>query len=454
MQVTSIDRVHLEPGTLRRWTMTPSGPGVPSEVPPSFNQSNHLSDTAEGTTWLAATFDVDGPIDVEALSSAFARLVDRHGSLRTGFVRTGDRTSRLLHPRGSLIPTRGDDVVLSSSRDTNEALRAALNDACRPFAFPSYLLAAVDRPDRSTVVCGFDHALVDALSLTVVVDEMRRFYASAPEPEEDAVAGCFVDYCAAEACAETVDPDDERMTRWLAFLRRHGNAPPTFPLPLGRPRVVPDRSAVDVVEVLTANRSAEFERLCRGLGASLYAGVLAAMGHAVRDLGGGDELPLLFPLHTRTRPEWARAIGWFVTNAPLDVRTQPVLVDTIRRTGVDLRRAVELGTVPIPGVVSALGGLRRPRKDVFMVSFVDYRRLPGHLDHRRVSARHISNVTVADDAQFWFSRTDDGVSLRVRYPDNTDARETITAFCARLAEILAVAGQPTDRSRATVGPLG
>ena len=63
-----------------------------------------------------------------------------------------------------------------------------------------------------------------------------------------------------------------------------------------------------------------------------------------------------------------------------------------------------------------------------MVSYIDYRTLPGARLHESIAAHHISNVSTADDAQFWISRTDRGLALRTRYPDTDRARRTMRAF--------------------------
>lgn len=435
MRVIGIDDWSPRPGTVMQWTVHAAEPPRPSDVPPSFNQSAHLADTEDGSTWLAAAFDVVGPVDVAALERALAALISRHESLRTGFVRTPDGMSRVVHGRDALRLLRGTDVAVTTSTRAREVLRSASREGCEPFSAPAFTFAAIDRSDTSTVVAAFDHAHVDAYSLAVVIDEIRRVYLG--NTVDDPEPGSFVDYCLLESTSAAVRLDDPRVVSWVDFLRARGGAPPQFPLDLGVPPGSTDRCAIRVDTLMSTDEAASFEACCRDEGASLYAGVLSAMAHAVRDLGGGSTLPLLFPLHTRTIDAWRSAVGWFVTNAPLDVVVENDMLATIRRTGPDLRRAVDLGAVPIPRVVEAAGGLERPRKNVFMVSYVDYRRLPGHEEMRAVDAHHISNVTVADDAQFWISRTVEGIALRSRFPDNPTARRTVESFLRVVREHIA-----------------
>lgn len=443
MHVTTIDRYCPPAGELLSWSVVTSPVRSEiSEVPPSFNQTVHLASAGESSTWLAAAFTVRGRVDRAALGSAYHALVARHGTLRSSFSAGPEGVRRHSHDPDDLV-LRVDTVIHTSS-DTvlRERLRDTLDRACRPFGHPAYLFAAIDRADASTIICGFDHCHVDAYSISIVIDDLHRLYegyrchGASFDPAETAISGSFVDFCAAESQASTVAPTDPRMRAWLRFFDDRDGALPTFPLDLG---VEPGAVAAQATEVRTLLGPAAtelFAELCRRNGASVFGGTLAAMADAVRSCGGGPELPLLFPMHTRREEKWRTAIGWFTTNAPLRVVSTGDLIETIRRTGPELRRAVTLGEVPVPQVIEAMGGLRRTRSDIFMVSYVDYRLLPGADRHRVIDAHHISNATTADDAQFWISRTGDGLALRARHPDTLTAHRTIRAFTDELIRTL------------------
>lgn len=70
-----------------------------------------------------------------------------------------------------------------------------------------------------------------------------------------------------------------------------------------------------------------------------------------------------------------------------------------------------------------------------MISYIDYRGLPGAKAEDR-NAHHISNVTTADDAQFWISRTADGLSLRSRFPDTVLAHAVVGSFVENLITVV------------------
>ncbi|AZG45241.1 condensation domain-containing protein [Gordonia insulae] len=435
MHVTTIDRYLPEPGEFLSWSVDTTG-SVPqtSVVPPSFNQSVHLAGANDHSTWLAVSFSARGRIDRGALARAYHALIARHGTLHSSFTKRDNTFVREEIDPSALRLDENPGVRATSRRALRQAVWATLDAACHPFGFPAYLLGAIDRRDVSTIICGFDHSHVDAYSMSIIVDDLHHLYhgyrrgRDAFVPENLPVSGNFVDYCAAESEMTQVGASDPRMLSWLRFFDEHDGHPPTFPLDLG---VAPgDRApqGADVRCLLDGPATERFATICRANGSSLFGGVLSAMAHTVRHLGGGPELALLFPMHTRRSEPWRNAVGWFTTNAPLRVVSTDDLLETIRRTGPALRRAVRLGGVPIPQVIAALGGLDQVRDDIFMTSFVDYRSLPGATLHDEIDAHHISNVTTADDAQFWISRTGRGLSIRSRYPANALGTETIHAF--------------------------
>ncbi|MDY6809938.1 MAG: condensation domain-containing protein [Actinomycetota bacterium] len=452
MHVTTIDRFRPEPGELLTWSVDASDVTPQrSRIPPSFNQSIHLAGADEHSTWLATAFRVDGRIDRLALGRAYHELIARHGTLHSSFVKCGDTVVREEFDPQALRLTVTPGVHVTSDVALHHVLWAALDAACHPFGFPAYLLGAIDRPGSSTIVCGFDHSHVDAYSMSIIVDDVHRLYHGfrrCPESfaaERVPMIGSYVDYCAAEAEMTEISASDPRLISWLRFFDEHDGHPPTFPLDLGVRAGASAPQGADVRRLLGPSETEEFAEFCRRNGSSLYGGVLSAMAQAVNRLGGGPQLALLFPMHTRRAEPWRNAVGWFTTNAPIRVVGTGDLDTSIQRTGPELRRAVRLGGVPIPQVIAALGGFNPVRKDIFMVSYVDYRTLPGAELHDEIDAHHISNVTTADDAQFWISRTGRGLAIRTRFPDTVVGRATIREFLGQVRTILTSAVATTSR---------
>ncbi|MBC9731658.1 condensation domain-containing protein [Nocardioides marmotae] len=444
MHVTTADLWDLAPGRVLTWHAEVSGPapGSGEVVPLSVNQRHHLAAAAGGepSVWLAGAFEVDGPVDAEALGGAVADLLARHDTLQTAAaVVDGAPVGRRVDP--ARVGWRCREVAHPATVEETRALVQAVLDAgCAPLTYPAFTPVAVSRPGRSTIVLGLDHLHADACSVAVVVDELHERYVARRDGRPPAPARPAARFTEVAAHGTPPVPDDDpRLAAWLAFLERRGNRLPTFPLPLGLPPGERLPQATRVGPLLDREDTAVLRAAAVGRGVSPFALALAAFAGAVGDLGGPAELPLLLPVSTRRTEAERHALGWFTATVPLEVRAgdDPVAV------GRDLRAAVGLAAVPLEQVLAALPApLVRERADVFMVSWLDYTRLPGAAEARVRNAHHVSAPTLADDVQLWLSATPDGVALRARYPDVPLAHSTVAELTGAW------------RSRLRSGPAG
>lgn len=466
MRVLSADLWEPAPGRVLTWDVTPAAGRAPVPATLTYNQRNHLLGAAAGepSVWITAAFDVDGPVDPGALEAAFRDLVAAHPGLRVEAVRgsgsgpePGDVTS-VRHDAGGLRWRRRDGPVTRTVDDTREHLVERLVRRCAPFGYPAFLPAAISRPGRSTVLLGMDHLHTDAWSTTVVVDELAARYAeraggpvrpggparrdsAGPEAaQSDAAATAIVPGPAAldTPAPALVAPDDPRLAAWHGFLRERGWALPTFPLPLGVPEGerVPQRTVVrPLADAATADAVAA---RAGAAGASTSAAVLVTLAGAVADRGGPGVLHTLLPVHTRGDDDARRSVGWHTTTVPLCVEPGDDADTALAATAKALRAARELAAVPLEQVVGTLPSpLRFPRTGIFQVSYLDYRRLPGHAASAGRGAHHVSAATRADDLQVWVSRTDDGIAVRARMPRTPEAVATVDAVLDRWSEGLA-----------------
>ncbi|MFI6424481.1 hypothetical protein [Promicromonospora sp. NPDC050880] len=462
MRVLSADLWEPAPGQVVTWDVTPGAGHVPGPAVPTYNQRNHLLGARGGepSVWIAAAFDVAGPVDRAALEGAFRDLVAAHPGLRVEAVRRPDpeAVGLVRHDADALAWRAYEGPVTRTADETRAHLVAELSRRCAPFGYPAFLPAAISRADRSTVVLGLDHLHTDAWSTTVIVDELAARYAERADGARMAVRPARL-LPADPAGLPFVGADDPRLATWQGFLRERDWALPTFPLPLGVPHGerAPQRTVVrTLADAATAGAVAA---RARSAGASTSAAVLVTLARAVADLGGPATLETLLPVHTRADDAARRSVGWHTTTVPLRIDSgtghpsarawaapagdaQRTVPDTaLAETGKALRAARELAAVPLEQVVGTLPQpLRFPRRDIFQVSYLDYRRLPGHAAAAGSRAHHVSAATRADDLQVWVSRTDDGLAVRARMPRTATATQVVDALLDRWATILAELG--------------
>ncbi|MFI6166383.1 condensation domain-containing protein [Nocardia sp. NPDC051052] len=449
MRLLYLDQWCAAPATVLEWTVLAASELVDSPVPPTGNQLVHLA--AAQTSWIAVLFDVPGLIDRGALEIAFDVWTTRHDALRCCFVHPdGPRPVSMRVTTGIRLAAR-PDVPVATADELRAVLGTRFDEACDPFRFAPYTLAAINRPDRSTIICAFDHGVCDAWSMTIAATELDQLYRAARDrgrPGAAAAAaklpaaGSFLSYCATESEVARVSRDDPRLRRWREFLGESGHDLPHFPGDLGLAPGTTAPMAGDVRRVLDADDADSFELRCRDEEHSVFAALLAAVGHAVAAQFGCPRTLLIAPVHMRREPLLRNTFGWLVGNAPAVVATDIAdFAATARAADDSIRAGLLLAGVPPARLLAEMSSeLRLTRTNLFTVSFVDYRRLPGG-SHSPGPAPwncvQLSREGRADDVQMWFSRTDDGVALRTRFPDTTVAQARVGEFLDRLTAALA-----------------
>ncbi|MGV9794352.1 hypothetical protein [Gordonia sp. NPDC003422] len=423
MRVTGADLVDLS-GELTEitltWTDSPTSVGSPV----SFNQANHLAAHAAATSnpvWIAGTVELGDsagpPPNPQHIADVVRQVVAEQEALRLRFSWTPEPRQHVLDP--THLRT---GLVTHGQADTADIV-ALINSRCHPQVSPGICFALVGR----TLLCAFDHAHADALTVDII---LRRLHLLSTNTSAQAAAPPgFVGRCVADAADvdrfRTPDGCDdtetiERLAGWRNFFTETGGRVPTFPLPLGDvPANTPQRTLVRTV--LSADDAGAID-------AGLFATVLADLASVIDDLGGPSRLAALIPLHTRGQRDsgWHDTAGWMVTNAP-------VLVDAGDRAGArsSLRAAIDLARVPLPIVLERCAP-QLPSGDIFMISYLDYRKLGPRLP----GAQHISACSTADDVQIWFSRSEDGLDVRVRHPATPGATGVVDAVIERLTDRL------------------
>ncbi|GAC52635.1 condensation domain-containing protein [Gordonia amicalis] len=435
MKLSSSESWAVEPGELVCWRAVPGGAAARSSVPVSENERFHLASIAAGQPgWMALTLDFPEQIDLDQICEAVGTMIARHDALRSHYVQTGDVVTRLLHPGVDVKEEfRQADDGLSASAFVSR-LAGYIGATCNPFEPMPHFLAAVTRPGGTTLVCAFDHCYVDARSLAVVSTEICELLAGrAPAPAESGLDALRI---VAEAEA-SVTADDPRLSGWEQFLAATGWTVPEFPLDLGvaAGESLPVHTMVRTL--MSGDDAATFSSTVHRRGARTYPAVLTCAGMAINAAGGPDEVATVVPTGAGAGPG---CVSWSVGNAPMLISATGDLYAAMYRNTRRLAAALPLAEIGLTPVYAAFGDRLRPgRSDVFMMSYVDYTRLP--MPRGDVVVRQISSQKPTDTAQWWFWRDRDGIHVRVRYPHTdravavlTDTLDTMQALVGTVLE--------------------
>ncbi len=444
MKFSSVESVRWEPGSVVRWEL--SAARAPSDVgvSPSENEIFHL-DTFERTGtagWLAVSLEVPTAVPPADIERAVGRLIRRHEILRCHFTTSAvseDPPSGPDADRYRRLRTAIDDVrcvaseipVTSGDGGPAPVLGGQIEQACSPLRPLSHYVASIHRARSTTLILGFDHCYVDAYSLAIIAREIcadlgldaSTGAGSGEGGRADGVESVFLEHRRSEESAVAIGDDDPRLRAWGDFLAATDWEVPTFPLDLG---VAPGDKApmrTEMHTLLDADEAAIFRKTLHRKGIRSFPALLTAAATAVEHLGGPARLPMVLPVRTKFGQHHLEAVGWMVGNAPILVHTDADPMRACHLNAAALADAVGLADVGLTSVFGAFGDrMRRIRDDVFMVSYVDYNRLP---ISNQVVATHISGSRPTDTAQWWFSHDPDGVHMRLRYPDTARAARTM-----------------------------
>ncbi|MET8243089.1 condensation domain-containing protein [Streptomyces sp. NPDC005202] len=456
MLMTTLPEYRLRPGLVREWTLD----GEPFReaarsvrgTPLSYNQEWHLKFVSKlverdvrTPPWLGFGFEIPGLLDVEAFRATLRAWVERHETLRSGFRVVDAKAERFTVDHDAVVVR---DVVLGEFTSTEEisaCLQGRIDGATDALNWPSYVVETVEHTDSTTVVVGMDHAHTDGFSVMISVEELQDLYAaiSAGRPAPHRRVGSYVDYSVAERdAAGQIDADDPAVLRWARLVEDGGGRFPGFPLDLGvtedvfLPHIRMDMTLLDGPEAEAV------EEVCHAADGGFVAGLLAAFAISAYQLTGEPLYRTVMPVHTRFRPEWLHAMGWYIGIGAVEVELGGAASfrDVVPRAHRSARRAVRLGRVPFTRAMELLGmaaDVERSMPEVCpFVSFSDMRVVPGEPRWTEWNARTLFRMTRGNKANIWVNRTGEGVQLMARYPDAETARAGIACFTDHVRDVL------------------
>ncbi|AFR47521.1 condensation protein [Gordonia sp. KTR9] len=446
MKLSSSETWEVEPGELVRWLPVPRGCAVPASAPVSENERFHLDSIVQGQPgWIALTLDFPERLDLGRLGEVVSTVIGRHDVLRSHYAATDTGYQRLLHDGVDVKEdSREADAGLGPA-EFAAALSERITATCDPFQPMPHFLAAVRRASSTTLVCGFDHCYVDARSMALLSSEICELLAGgALAPAESGLDA--LRRLAGEEAAVTAD--DARLAEWERFLDATDWQVPEFPVDLGVPAGAAAEMHTMVATLLPGDAARKFSSEVHRHGGRTYPAVLTFAAKAINSVGGPGEVATVVPTGTGAGPG---CVGWSVGNAPLRIAAGDDLFEAVPVNTARLAAALPLAEIGLTPVYAAFGHrLHQRRSDVFMMSYVDYTRLPG--PHPGVRAEQVSSSKPTDTAQWWFWRDADGIHVRVRHPHTERAvavlaetlaemRTLVTAVVARATEPAAVSGE-------------
>lgn len=145
---------------------------------------------------LHAGWVVDGWIDADRLERAVWRVVAAHDSLRTAMERMNGTLFQVVREPSEITDQACETVDWDGTRNDTRRIITDLDDWWTvPRALSMKVVVGRSPAGRTLLLCVFNHACGDGISVELVLDQIRREYEtpSVPPPRRADVAQ-FVDY--------------------------------------------------------------------------------------------------------------------------------------------------------------------------------------------------------------------------------------------------------------------
>ncbi|MFE2326978.1 condensation domain-containing protein [Streptomyces sp. NPDC059385] len=450
MRQFPLEMHHVAPGRVVEWRLRRTAAEAVEQDPragkmASFNQDKHFTVAEESrdaddpvASWIAVTFEVDGPLDEPALARALLSFVQRHEVLRCAFSRlAGEVACEPFDPAELAL-----DVEPVADFDDSERLGDFLVERFKrsidTLSWPLFVMGAVLREDSATVYLAFDHIVCDGMSMPIVVHEVLTAYEALCRGEEIALppAPSYLDFADEQRRRYlSIDARDERLGYWKSFIERGGGEFfPRFPLDLG---VEPGRMYPIVNEasrLLDPSDTEVFEKTCLAVGGKPFMGVLASVAVCLREAGGPGVYRGLMPVSERGRQAWTDSVGWFVNTMPIEFDASPGRDFAAVMAGVRAGFGEMIAHIDVPFVRA--WELLAPEEfaarswpyPVNFFSYIDMRKCRGAERHEEWRpTTHVWSAR-ANGACSWFQRDTDGLHMNSIYVDTPAARRTMGDF--------------------------
>ncbi|MFJ8694993.1 condensation domain-containing protein [Streptomyces roseolilacinus] len=319
-------------------------------------------DASSGAYNVSTAFDLDGPVDAQALRQALDGLVARHGILRTRLVLEDGELVQRVEPHGTWdLETADWDAA---RQDADALLREHAGrpfDLAEPGAARALLLVDPADPARGRLQLVLHHAICDEWSMNLLLEELTRDYDTLRRGGTPPGRGGelqFADWAAWERGPDTAPAQDEAARYWR---ERLAGAPTELDLPTDFPYGAQQDYAGAWLPVhVEADTVARMREAARAAGGTLFAWLMTGYAAWLARLTQSEDFLVGVPVAGRHRAEAERLLGCFVNTLPvrIDASGDPTFAELFQRVRDALSGAFTHQRHPFDAMVEELGAPR------------------------------------------------------------------------------------------------
>jgi arthrofactin-type cyclic lipopeptide synthetase C len=266
-----------------------------------------------------------GHLDGDALQAALARIVARHETLRSRFIRLDDTAQVSIAPVDSGLLLRVDDLRQALQAElTLQGLMAQEASTAFDLQNDSLIRGRLVRlaDDHHVLLLTVHHIVADGWSMGVLTAELMALYQAFSQGQPDPLPALtlqYGDYAVWQRRWLSGEVLQRQSEYWQQTL---DGAPAVLTLPTDRPRPAQQDYTGGNVDVLLDPRlSAGLKALSQRHGVTLFMTMMSAWALLMSRLSGQTDVVIGTPVANRTRTEVEGLIGMFVNTLALRIDT-------------------------------------------------------------------------------------------------------------------------------------
>jgi amino acid adenylation domain-containing protein len=349
-----------------------------SDQPLSYGQrslwSLHQLNPESAAYNIAGAVRIRGPLDIEAMRSAFQTLTHRHAALRTRFAAVDGQPFQQVQTAVA-VDFEFEDVSSLSEAEVSLRVTAVARQPFDLVKGPLLRVRLFIAAERDPILMLAIHHLVsDFWSVAILIDEFGRIYPalrSGRLPDLVPATRQAADFARSQI-ARLAREEGKRL--WAYWRSKLAGPLPALDLLTDRPRPAlrTDRGATRSLH-LDHTLSQRLVALAAEHGSSLYVALLAAFQVLLYRYTGQDDVIVGSPAAGRNQPEFQSVVGYLVNTLPMrsDLSGNPTFAALMGRVRGTVLEALANQDFPFALMVDRLGVPRDPsRTPIFSVMFV------------------------------------------------------------------------------------
>ncbi|MBT4880467.1 MAG: non-ribosomal peptide synthase/polyketide synthase [Alphaproteobacteria bacterium] len=393
---------------------------------------------------IPIALELSGLIDIQALTKAFKKVIQRHDSLRTIFIEKDgvpfQKVLPTIDPIETIELTDKKDLQKKISQTKKDHSQTRFNLSEGPLIRITILMVS---PEKTFLFITMHHIISDGWSIGIFNQEISTLYKSYllnQEPELPLLAIQYTDFTLWQHTWLQEKTLQKQLTYWQDKLK---NLPDSLNLPTDFPRPKTlSYKGKRFKYPLNKDLSLKIKFLCLEENVSTYMFLLTAFNVLLHKYSGDEDIIVGTPIANRAQKELEELIGFFINTLVFRSNVSPHrtfhgLLQDIKAQSLS---AYQYQDVPFEQLVDHLNIERSLNKNpIFQVRFVYQKQTGDNLTFEGTSSQPIH--TEHESAKFDFllhiyEQTDSSFSISVEYMTDLYRDETITQFAQHYETLL------------------